>query len=366
MIEIDGSMHSGSGTILRYSAALSTLIREPLHVRNIRVKRPKPGLRAQHLQALEACRAMSGGTLEGGEVGSQEVVYRPGAGRSGGDFRFDIGTAGSATMAAFALIPIALHSSGPSRISIIGGLFQDFAPTFFHMQRVLALLIASMGAAVELQMIRPGYVPKGGGELCLMTQPMDGPTKALDLTERPRVGGIKGIALSSNLREQNVSERMARMAVQLIKMRKLSADVESIYDSAAPQKGAALTLWVDSPVPCYIGADQAGKPGRSSEKIAQFVVRSLFADLDSGATVDRHIADQLILHAALAEGTTRYLIPEVTDHVESNLWLVEKMLGVKHRLRGRLLEIEGISFGQKPACQAGSVLQNDDPVQDLT
>jgi RNA 3'-terminal phosphate cyclase (ATP) len=344
MIEIDGSMHSGSGTILRYSAALATLVSEPLHVTDIRVKRPKPGLRAQHLQALEACRAMSEGTLEGAEIGSREIFYRPGPTIKGGNFKFDIGTAGSATMAAFALIPIALHAQGPSRITIIGGLFQDFAPTFFHMQKVLEPLIGAMGAETELHMVRPGYVPTGNGALSLVARPMTKPAMSLDLTKPLRVKGIKGIALSSNLREQNVSERMANRAIKLIEKRKLSVDIELLLDSTAPQKGAALTLWADSWVPCYVGADQAGKPGRSSERIAEFVVRSLFADLDSGATVDRHIADQLILHAALAKGTTRYLIPEVTDHVQSNLWLVEKILGATHRLTGNLLEIHGIGF----------------------
>jgi len=45
----------------------------------------------------------------------------------------------------------------------------------------------------------------------------------------------------------------------------------------------------------------------------------LLEDLDSGATVDRHLADQLIPYAALAEGESRYLVPGLTDHVESNL-----------------------------------------------
>ena len=99
MLEIDGSIHSGSGTLLRYAVALATLVGEPLHMVRIRAKREKPGLRPQHLQAIRACATLSEGELTGAEVGSQEIFYRPGRSLpAGGNFEWDIGTAGSATM----------------------------------------------------------------------------------------------------------------------------------------------------------------------------------------------------------------------------------------------------------------------------
>lgn len=105
MIEIDGSLYSGSGTLLRYGTSLATLTGKPLHMVRIRARRPKPGLRAQHLSALSACATISGGRLDNARVGSQEITYYPGSLLDGGTFSFDIGTAGSATMAAFTLIP---------------------------------------------------------------------------------------------------------------------------------------------------------------------------------------------------------------------------------------------------------------------
>jgi RNA 3'-terminal phosphate cyclase len=52
----------------------------------------------------------------------------------------------------------------------------------------------------------------------------------------------------------------------------------------------------------------------------------------------------LILFAALAQGTTEYVIPHTTDHVESNRWLVEKILGIKTELKGNHLRIEGMGL----------------------
>jgi len=70
----------------------------------------------------------------------------------------------------------------------------------------------------------------------------------------------------------------------------------------------------------------------------------LIEDIETGAAVDRYIADQLIIYAGLVKGVTRYSIPRITEHVETNLWLIEKFLGARTRIDGNLVEIEGIGF----------------------
>jgi RNA 3'-terminal phosphate cyclase (ATP) len=121
-------------------------------------------------------------------------------------------------------------------------------------------------------------------------------------------------------------------------------EIEVLQDSSALQRGAALFVRADTTTGCILGADQAGKPGRRSEAIAEFVVSTLREDLATGATVDRHLADQLVLFAALADGETRYRIPMMTDHVESNLWIVETMLGARTARDGNIITIGGIGL----------------------
>jgi len=337
-------MHSGSGTLLRCASALATVTRKPLHIFNIRAKRDKPGLRPQHLMALRACSVLSSGRLEGDQVGSQEIRYWPGKNIKGGNFQWDIGTAGSATMLAFTLISPALYAETASRFTITGGLFQDFAPTAFHMGEVLLPVLRRMGADVGLEVIRPGYVPKGGGCLRMSVKPLPTAIKPLKITERGNVLEIRGIALASHLKKEKVSERMADRCREILMKRGYQAQIALQYDSSAVQKGAALALWAKTDTGCILGSDQAGKRGRRSEAIAEFVCRSLLEDLKSGATTDRHLADQLILFAALAQGTTEYSIPMLTEHVESNLWLVQEMLSVDSQLDENRLSIDGTGF----------------------
>lgn len=343
-MEIDGSMHSGSGTLLRYAVALATMRGEPLHMVRIRSKRDQPGLRPQHLRAVQACNDLSGGILEGAKVGSREIYYRPGSSLKSGDFHWDIGTAGSTTMLAFTLIPIALAAHAPCRFSLAGGLFQDFAPSAFHMQEVLLPLLRRMGAEVQLEILRPGYVPQGKGHLMLEVRPLEAPLNPLTLKEQGRVREVRGTSLASHLAEERVAERMAERCAALLQEHGHQPRMTVIQDTRAVQKGAALLLVAETETGCLLGADQAGKRGRRSEAIAEFVARSLLEDLETEATVDRHLADQLILFAALAQGTTEYRVPQITDHVNSNRWLVEKILGAGSELQGNFLRLEGIGF----------------------
>jgi RNA 3'-terminal phosphate cyclase (ATP) len=344
VIEIDGSLYSGSGTLLRHAVALATLLGQPLHMTRIRAKREKPGLRPQHLQAVRACSRLSDGTAEGAEVGSQEIFYKPGKQLRYGDLEFHIGTAGSTTMLAFTLIPLALFAEGPSRLSLSGGLFQDFAPSAFHLQKVLLPILRKMGADVKVEMHRPGYVPKGQGKLGLEISPLKGPLKPLRMTEQGATRRIQGISLASHLENEQVGKRMADQCAKLLAPKGYRPQIDTIDDQTALQKGAALALWAETETGCIIGADRAGAPGRRSEEIARFAVSSLLEDLATQATTDRHLADQLILFAALAEGTTQYLIPRMSDHIQSNLWLADKILGVKSDVSGNLLTVHGIGF----------------------
>jgi RNA 3'-terminal phosphate cyclase (ATP) len=247
-------------------------------------------------------------------------------------------------MLAFTLLPLGLFAKGPSRFTLTGGLFQDSAPSAFHMQRVLLPILRRMGAEVRIEILRPGYPPRGQGCLQVETNSLSGPLTPLDLTEQGRVKEIQGISLASHLEEGKVSARMAEESRRLLEKHGYRPIIPTLDDQLAAQKGAALCLWAETDTGCLLGADRAGAPGRRSESIGQFVVSTLHEDLATQATTDRYLADQLILFAALAKGTTRYRIPRMTDHVRSNLWLVKEILGVKTESKGNILTIEGIGF----------------------
>jgi len=342
-IEIDGSRHSGSGTIVRYSIALATLLRRPVHVINARMKRDKPGLRRQHLASVLAAAELCGGNVERAAVGATTFTYHPGPSISGGSYAWDIGTAGSATMLALGILPILAFADRRVEARITGGIFQDFAPSPHHMQHVLAVALASMGLHIDIHVLKAGYVPHGVGILEVRVEPSSAMLIPFKRLESKRVTHVQGIAFASHLAERHVAERMARACESRLAEVGVTSNIRCLNDREALQAGAGLAIWNQDPTGVLAGADQAGRRGRSSEMIGRFVADALHFDLATGATVDRHLADMLVLFAALARGTSRYLAPAITDHVNSNLWLVETF-GATSRVVDRCVEIEGVSL----------------------
>ena len=343
MITIDGGAKSGSGTIVRYSVALASLLGEEIRIWNIRAGRDKPGLRAQHLKVVQACRKMCRGMVDNAAVGSKEITYTPGQRFNGGEYGWNIGTAGSTTMMAQTLLPVACFARKPSKFRLEGGLFQDFAPSAYHMKFVLLPFLKQMGVRAELDIIRPGYVPRGGGMIEVRVEPT-GKLKPLNLSEQGEILNIRGVALSSHLREKRVSQRMAAECQRVLGSYGHEAEIEKIEDESSLQEGAALAIYAETGLGNRIGSDRAGRPGRSSESVGRYVAESFIEDVGTGAGVDRYIADQLIIYAGLAEGVTRYSVPGITEHVETNLWLIEEFLGARTKIDGNVLEIVGIGF----------------------
>lgn len=347
MIEIDGSQYSGSGTIVRQAVMFSALTGQPAHIVNARVRRPKPGLRPQHLRVVEAIRELVNGKVEGLVQGSQELVFRPGALKTGRHYRWDIGSAGSTTMLALAVLPVLAFVAAPVAVEFRGGLFQDFAPSVFHLQHVMLPLLRRMGLEVRVNIERPGYVPRGEGILNLTVTPAAPPLRSLTQERAGAVTRLWGIALSSRLEARRVSERMADAAREALGRRGHEAEIEIRNDTTALQPGAALALFADLEDEARLGADRAGALRRTAESIGRHVARQLLEEVETGATLDRFAADQIIPFAALAEGESRFRIPAETEHVQTNAWLARTFLGAGVTLRDHLLVISGIGL-KKP------------------
>ncbi|MFQ5815485.1 MAG: RNA 3'-terminal phosphate cyclase, partial [Candidatus Hydrothermarchaeaceae archaeon] len=64
--------------------------------------------------------------------------------------------------------------------------------------------------------------------------------------------------------------------------------------------------------------------------------------------LDIHMSDQIIPYMGLATGRSKVWVGELTNHLKTNVHVVEDILGVKFRIseveRGHLIEVDGIGF----------------------
>ncbi len=171
MLDIDGSQGEGGGQILRTSLALSLVTGQPFRLEQIRAGRRKPGLLRQHLTAVEAAKTVGAAEAIGAEMGSRTLEFRPGA-VIAGNYRFAVGTAGSATLVLQTILPPLLTASGGSTVTIEGGTHNPFAPPFDFLAGCFVPLIQRMGPRIELEMRCPGFYPAGGGKFDARIEPV--------------------------------------------------------------------------------------------------------------------------------------------------------------------------------------------------
>ena len=332
MIEIDGSQKSGSGTILRLSVALAAILRQPLHIYNIRQNRPQPGLRPQHLEAILTAARLCDAELEGARLNSRELWFRP-EDAEGGEFRAEIGTAGSIPMLLMTVLPICAFAKDTVRLHVSkGGTDVFHSPTINYMQNVFLPTLKHMGLNTMLTVRSYGYYPKGMGEVTITVNPCVS-LQPLRLENFGEIKTMKGVSVCTFLAERKVAERQAKAANNYLMERGYTASIQIINDKSNPlQKGSSLVLWAETDTDAILGADAIGELRKSSETVGREAAEKLYTEVSAMPTVDVHLADMLVPYVALAKGRSIYVTRSISDHLETNIWLAEKILNVRFNI----------------------------------
>jgi RNA 3'-phosphate cyclase len=329
VIEVDGSQKSGSGTILRLSVALAAILNQPLHIYNIRQSRPQPGLRPQHLEAVLTTAKLSTAELEGAKLGSRELWFKP-KNNKGGKFEAEIGTAGSIPMLLMTVLPVCAFADNTVHLRVLkGGTDVWHSPTINYLQYVFLPTLKLMGLNAELTIYRYGYYPKGMGETTITVEPSES-LRCLRLEKFGKITTIKGVSVCTFLAERRVAERQANAAKNYLKEKGCTAEIQVVNDRSNPlQKGSSLVLWAETDSGAILGADAIGELRKPSEKVGREAAEKLWMEIQAEATVDVHLADMLIPYVALTESRSAYLTRTLSEHLETNIWLTEKLLNAK-------------------------------------
>ena len=333
MIEIDGSQKSGSGTILRLSVALAAILGKPLHIYNIRQNRPQPGLRPQHLEAVLTAAKLCNAEVRGAELNSRELWFTPRK-IKGGKIEAEIGTAGSIPMLLMTVLPICAFAENTVHLRVSkGGTDVQHSPTINYMRFVFLPTLRRMGLNAALTVQKYGYYPKGMGEVTLTVEPCT-TLKPILLESFGKIKAVKGISVCTFLADRRVAERQAKAANQYLRERGYTADIQIVNDKSNPmQKGSSIVLWAETDTSVIIGADAIGEIRKTSETVGKEAAEKLVTELSTKPTVDIHLADMLIPYAALAKGKSAFLSRTISEHLETNIWLAEKILEAKFNVK---------------------------------
>jgi RNA 3'-phosphate cyclase len=328
VIEIDGSEKGGSGTILRLSVAFSAVIQEPVHIFNIRENRPEPGLKPQHLEAVLTAARLCNADVKGAEIDSREIWFKPNS-IMGGRFEAEIGTAGSIPMLLMTVLPICIQAREKVELRISkGGTDVSHSPTINYIRFVLLPVLHRMGLTATLQVEKYGYYPKGMGEVRVSVEPCKN-LKPLCLERFGAFQKVHGVSVCTFLADRKVAARQADAAAEYLSRKGVETDIQVVNDkSNSLQKGSSMTLWIETDTGVILGSDAIGELKKTSEAVGREAAEKLLAEVSTQSTVDIHLADLLVPYMALSQGNSSFLTRMLTEHLQTNIWLSERMLNV--------------------------------------
>lgn len=336
MVEIDGS--DGGGQVLRTSLTLSMLTGERLELSGIRAQRPDPGLKPQHLTAVESTAAVCDATVDGATLGATSLTFEPGDLR-GGTYRADIGTAGSLTLLFDALLPVATRIDESLALRASGGTDVQWSPPMAFVRRLKLPVLRNSGLGVAVDCERRGFYPAGGGAATLHLFPsslsaLSAPHSPDSDADRETTARVYSTAAAS-LSDADVAQRQADAAVAGLEALGIGTTRCEVTEAETASPGSVVVVRLDGPA-TVAGFDAYGERGVPAEDVAASAVEDAAAFHASGATasavehrdrtapavaVDERLADQLLFVLALAGG--RLVTPRVTDHVRTSVAVFE-------------------------------------------
>ncbi len=347
MFRIDGSVGEGGGQTVRTALSLAAVTRRDVEIFNIRKNRSHPGLGHELIATARAVAAVTHGRLENDAPGSDTIRYFAGAPQSG-RFEFSIGDTtdgtGSAPLVLQTLAPVLSFANGTSEIVIKGGTHVPFSPTGTYLQTVFAPSARKLGFRGEIATASWGWAPHGMGELRARIEPVES-FRSADLTQRGVMLQIGGSSVASGLdpgfadrQKDRVNRRMSEVG------RTASLQVVNI---PCESKGGMLYLLAVFER-TIAGFTSIVYGNVLAEQVADDAVNELFAYITSYAVVDKHLADQLLIYAALADGQTNFSTAELTSHTQATAEIIEQMLPARVSFAGKvgeMAEVEVLGAG---------------------
>ena len=325
MLQIDGSVGEGGGQIIRTAIALAAITGKEVEITNIRANRPKPGLSAQHLHAVKAVERLSGGKTEGLALRSTRLQFSPET-LKGFTGEIDIGTAGSITLLLQCLIPVALFADSETSVRITGGTDVNWSPPIDFYLNVFLPALRVMDCDVRVDLKQRGYYPKGGGLVAVHIKPTEH-LKGFAVPKPEHEEIIQGVSHSSGL-PAHVAERQANAAKQTLKEAGYDTKIKMETEERTKRTtGSGITLWSG-----YKSGSALGERGKRAELVGEEAAQNIVTVLASAATVDVHLADQLVPYIALAKDKSEIRVWEMTKHLETNIYITQQFLDVEFEI----------------------------------
>ena len=329
---VDGSYGEGGGQILRTALALATLMQKTVRISNIRANRKDPGLRPQHLASIEAITSLCDAETENLVIGSSEVVYRPGTLRHK-SLQIDVGTAGSITLILQLLVPTVSLGGLDLDLKITGGTDVRWSPTIDYFRHVVLPAYRRVGVDANVSVIQRGFYPKGGGKVTVSIKRAS-EVRPVALLKREESG--VGIISSCSLLPSHVAERQLRSAATYLSRNGIEVSQQHVEVNHSLSPGSSITVFSVGQDGMFIGGDAIGAPGKPAEAVGRRAAEIFVEAYESGAPLDSHVGDMIIMPLALARGESTFWVSRASEHLRTNLYVARLISSLEYDVSNRV------------------------------
>jgi RNA 3'-phosphate cyclase len=312
---------------------LSCVLGKPVSMINIRRLRKKPGLQPQHLASINAAAAVSKADVQGTDLSSTELMFRP-RGLQSGRFYIDVGgikgSAGSVSLVLQTIIlPLSFAEQG-SIVEVIGGTHVPWSPSFHYLNAVLAPLLQRLGLRAEFDISSWGWYPVGRGRVFARIEPVQG-IKPLHMNDRGKLLRVSGLSAVSNLPE-HIAIRQRERALLNLARNGIDGSIDML---SAPSAGKGSFLFLCAEFEnLSAGFGALGAIGKRAEQVADEACGELLSHVQAEGALDPHLADQIIPYLAFSPDASEFTTSRISRHLLTNIWVVKQFLDIDIRIEG--------------------------------
>jgi RNA 3'-terminal phosphate cyclase (ATP) len=332
LLIIDGSTGEGGGQILRSALTISTIVKKPVKIINIRTKRNNPGLRHQHVTTIKLLSKLFNINIENVRLGAEwiNIIFDKKDIEINKDIlNIDIGTAGSIPLLLQTLIPTIAISQQNIVIQLTGGTDVKYSPTIDYIKYVIKDIFSKIGIFFNINVIKRGFYPNGKGIVNINIQKAN-TLKPIDFCNfkeiNPNILSIVG-NLPKHITDRQISGALSNLEKNGIKCDKYKSSIEN---SAGP--GSSILIYSSSESGIYLGADSVGEKNIRAETVGYNASKRFIEDYKFQACIDSHLADMLVLPLSFVKEKSRYKISKISEHLLTNLEIIKKTNKMEYKI----------------------------------
>ena len=324
MLSIDASI--GGGSIVRIAVPFAIAKKINIKISNIRINRPKPGLRYQHLIAIQSLCNMTDSNLIGGFIGSTNIVIEPGTNYIE-TYSIKLETAAAISLVYQLFSNYNIMSKNKLKIHFQGGgTHTNWSPNIDYIQNLTIPSLEIFGQISNFEINQYGFFPKGGAEGVFTIENKTN-NDIIQFDQTNVSPSLKLIALiSKSLKTKNVGERIInefRKYLELGEIKYSDFSYEINYITTL-NPGASITAIQYNKNNYYHGYSVIGSPKITSEDMG-IQLYNLIKDNTTNVSLDKFLVDQLLVALVNSKFNSYIISQKITNHIDSNLKIINEL-----------------------------------------